>query len=1780
MKTNRIISLLLSLCLIFSIVTPLAPVLANTGGGGATIIGDFATVQVIGFDRTIVAQVPVAIETSPFDLTQYGVTTPATGYTALHAVIKALTDAGIDCKSPDQFTCSPDGGFVSKVAGLASFDMGGGSGWMFNVNDTMPWDSIGQYLLMPYDKVVLYYSQHWNDCHHANFDETSKNVQINKPLNITLRQMLLDENWNAYMSPVNGAAITINNADSAYTTDANGVATLTFSAAGTYKLSAKLPGMVDGQNGNTLTYAYCTVTVTTTPPAQTTPKLSGLSLTTNGTITKAMQSFSPQNTGYTMELTRDTTDIDITATCDTPGTAIILVYHDGSDEHIVALNSGLPQHLADCINADLTNINITVISPDTAMRNTYNVEITRSSINTQAKLQSISLTGGYIKNAFNPLSGNIEGRIYHDTAITTLTVTPSSPASYISIETPSGTQTAQPGQPLNMDIDLPPDINSLTLTINVHTSIDQTHNAQSTYWLELVRLDPLSPYDNDLYDIFSDLSQKYIDNKTTDDWTLADLKACGVIESVDTAALAAYVQNTTKLLKTESVPTEIEKYIIALTAIGIDPRTIPDGNGSTLNLIDKIANTQNLGTVNGYIFALLAYDCGEFDVADTAVWTRQKLIDKIIQSAHSDGGWGLSADSDPDVTAMAVSAIAPYLNTDSAAQTAVDGALTYLSNSQQSDGSFKGSGTWATINSNSTAMVIVALSTLGIDAKSDPRFIKNDTNALTNLLSYKVAGNGFKYMPGDTNANTLATEQAFRALIAYIEFKNGGVDRTYSPYRFGAFIPNTLDKSIKIGLRIEGMGNLDSSPSTMLDQSDMSFVYSTQTANVFETVQKLLDDSGIPYQASNVYFSSIATQNAGFFGGWDGWMYMVNGKSPSVGMGDYILSDGDDILLYYGDFEQTVYPQLAVTKYENGSATIRFTSIDYAGEVSPITHASVVWDKDSTHIFTTDTNGEIIIPPDKALGGKHAVAISKTGTLQKDGKYIPPIVKLADNYTIPLAYQIDVTAANNIVNIPKGDTTPYYITIATGVTNGRIQITNHSGTASTLPQINIIANQSTGGAIAVTIPSNTTVYAYSGWNGRIMLPKTVTASISGAVISKSVLLGFDGEDVSLSQPVRVLIPGAGSASKIGYFNANGALIEITDTLQSDTLDAAKDKLKYDSTSGRTVYDAKTVSGGDMVVWTKRMAVFSAYSGTPANPDDGPGGSTGGTSNKVYIRVSDPKGTTYLQKTSYDFVSGESAVSLLQKTGLSIKVSGGTGNRYIEEIEGLAEFDHGEGSGWEYRVNGSFPAGSGDAYKLKSGDYVEWLYTRDFGKDIGDAASSGSSAATTTAPNNNPEITALNSSITKLKAYLKSMPSSGDSLIYALLPQFGLDNEQTATDMTKAIKAVLYSQTSAFNTAAAILSASAAGINPYDIDGINIVNMLIATQNLTTGDAKTLAAALMAYDAAGIKLTANHANSRSSIKTALTSCQKTDGSFGDISTTAWAVMALSPYSSDNAIKDAINKATAYLSANQKPDGSYNNDAQTTGEVMIAVLVAGISPTDKNFTKTGKTLASALYALQKSDGWFGSNNANISAGFAMSIYLNYLNKKTPLLSLPSKSTPAFLDSPSISQWAQDSSSRLRYMNIMVGDASNNFLPKESLIRAQAAKLLVTLANMPEESIGNTTFADTPPDAWYAPYVLTAANHGIVQGVGGGMFDPHGIITRQDFAVMLTRTLNLAMSATKMPADINNSAEYAKPAVCTLYTMGIMQGENGNFDPTGVITREMAATICDRVLNDIFE
>ena len=210
--------------------------------------------------------------------------------------------------------------------------------------------------------------------------------------------------------------------------------------------------------------------------------------------------------------------------------------------------------------------------------------------------------------------------------------------------------------------------------------------------------------------------------------------------------------------------TEYSRVILALTSIGED---VTDALG--YNLLSYLADFTKVKRqgINGVVWALVALDSNNYSVPtgdSTDATTREKLIDYILGKELSAGGWTLVGNTpDPDVTAMAITALSKYYNSNKEVKSAVDKGIDVLSDIQKSSGNFSSGGV---VNSESVSQVIVCLSSLGINPNTDKRFICDGKTLIDVLLSFSVNGGGFAHQKGG-DYNQMATEQGFYALVSY-----------------------------------------------------------------------------------------------------------------------------------------------------------------------------------------------------------------------------------------------------------------------------------------------------------------------------------------------------------------------------------------------------------------------------------------------------------------------------------------------------------------------------------------------------------------------------------------------------------------------------------------------------------------------------------------------------------------------------------------------------------------------------------------------------------------------------------------------------------------------------------------------------------------------------------------------------------------------------------------------------------------------------------------------------
>ena len=134
---------------------------------------------------------------------------------------------------------------------------------------------------------------------------------------------------------------------------------------------------------------------------------------------------------------------------------------------------------------------------------------------------------------------------------------------------------------------------------------------------------------------------------------------------------------------------------------------------------------------------------------------------------------------------------------------------------------------------------------------------------------------------------------------------------------------------------------------------------------------------------------------------------------------------------------------------------------------------------------------------------------------------------------------------------------------------------------------------------------------------------------------------------------------------------------------------------------------------------------------------GNGGGGGTVPQTVSISVTDPGRQAPLFSGTLTINTGETAYSILRRTGLTVSSRDMAIGMYVYSIAGIAEFSGGAGSGWVFRVNGEFPGGAADSISLSAGDTVEWLFTRDLGQDVGGGGGGGGMFAPPQTPPQQP-----------------------------------------------------------------------------------------------------------------------------------------------------------------------------------------------------------------------------------------------------------------------------------------------------------------------------------------------------------------------------------------------------------------------------------------------------------
>ena len=157
------------------------------------------------------------------------------------------------------------------------------------------------------------------------------------------------------------------------------------------------------------------------------------------------------------------------------------------------------------------------------------------------------------------------------------------------------------------------------------------------------------------------------------------------------------------------------------------------------------------------------------------------------------------------------------------------------------------------------------------------------------------------------------------------------------------------------------------------------------------------------------------------------------------------------------------------------------------------------------------------------------------------------------------------------------------------------------------------------------------------------------------------------------------------------------------------------------------------------------------------------------------------------------------------------------------------------------------------------------------------------------------------------------------------------------------------------------------------------------------------------------------------------------------------------------------------------------------------------------------------------------------------------------------------------------------IMKGVSNALFQPNGDVNRAMVVTILHRIAGEPSSADG-TNFTDVSEGEWYSEAVKWASSTGVVEGYPDGTFGPEKSITREEFATLLYRYVELTEGVPETTdeetlskfSDGDLVSDWALLGTTWAVETGLINGtDEGKLDPQGHTKRCQAAAIIHRFL-----
>ncbi len=158
-----------------------------------------------------------------------------------------------------------------------------------------------------------------------------------------------------------------------------------------------------------------------------------------------------------------------------------------------------------------------------------------------------------------------------------------------------------------------------------------------------------------------------------------------------------------------------------------------------------------------------------------------------------------------------------------------------------------------------------------------------------------------------------------------------------------------------------------------------------------------------------------------------------------------------------------------------------------------------------------------------------------------------------------------------------------------------------------------------------------------------------------------------------------------------------------------------------------------------------------------------------------------------------------------------------------------------------------------------------------------------------------------------------------------------------------------------------------------------------------------------------------------------------------------------------------------------------------------------------------------------------------------------------------------------WYADAVAFCEARGLMDGMGDGTFAPYAAVTRAQLVTALWRMAGKPAAK-APSGFRDVAEDAWYAGAVAWAVEAAVTDGMGDGSFAPDMPLTREMLVTFFHRFAGApAMKAAADFADAADISGWAREAAAWAQDVGLVQGKGGGvFDPKGGAVRAELAKV----------